>query len=86
MRLLVRALSVRMELGSRRFEETGCLHLHVFKVHEHDSMSESSDTIDTETRKHIPALRASAITDPAARSGGRDNLMLGLCRFLLNRK
>jgi hypothetical protein len=38
MRLLVRALSVRMEqLGSRRFEETG--YLHVFKAHEHDSLS-----------------------------------------------
>lgn len=70
MRLLVRALSVRMEqLGSRRFEETGCLHLHVFKVHEHDSLSESSDTTDTETQKHIPAVRASTITDPAARGG-----------------
>ena len=44
MRLLVRAVSVRMEqLGSRRFGETGCLHLHVFKVHEDDSLFESSD-------------------------------------------
>ena len=70
MRLLVRDLSFHMEqLRSRRFDETGCLHLHVFKVHEHDSLFESSDTTDTETRNNIPGVRASTIADPAARGG-----------------
>jgi hypothetical protein len=69
MRLLVRALSVRMEqLRSRRFEETGCLHLRVFRVHEDDSLFESSDTTGTERRNHVPAVRASTITYPAARA------------------
>jgi hypothetical protein len=68
MRLLVKGPSVRTEqLGSRCLEETGCLHLHVFKVHEDDSLFASSDTIGTETRNHIPAVTASTITDPAAR-------------------
>jgi len=70
MRLLVRGLSVRMEqLGSRRFEGTGCLHLRVFKVHEDYSLFESSETTGTVRRNHIPAVRASTITDPAARGG-----------------
>jgi hypothetical protein len=70
MRLLVRALSVRMaQLGSRRFEETCCLHLCMFKGHEDDSLFESSDTTGTDRRNHIPAVRESNITDPAARGG-----------------
>jgi hypothetical protein len=69
MRLLVKALSVRMELSSRRFEETGCLLLHVLELQEDDSLFESSYTTDTETRNHIPAMRASIITDPAAQGG-----------------
>jgi hypothetical protein len=75
MPFLVRALSVRMEqLSSRRFEETGCLHLHVFKVHKNDSLFESSDTTNTETRNHIPAVTESTTTDQAAR--GSEGIIL----------